>query len=617
MLTMLAQRYELIEKIGEGGMAVVYKARCTYLDRWVAVKILRDQYASNPDFLNRFQREARAAAKLAHPNIVSIYDVGEDQGRHFIVMEYVQGQNLKDYLRHRGSLTSLAVAEVGRQVAAALGHAHQRGIVHRDIKPHNLLITPEGQVKVTDFGIAQAAAASSLTETGVVLGSVHYFSPEQARGEAVDARSDIYALGVVMYELLTGRLPFEGDSPIAIALRHLDTEPPALEELCPKLPANLCQIVMKAMAKNPTYRYQTAGELSLALTKVIGKEETEDEPTRILTSSMLKEEQANDVKSRHKYRATVWVAATSAMLAVLAGTFLLFRSFFLVPVVEVPSVVGYTAEEAQRILDEKGFVYELLREQFSEESPGIVLEQEPQPGSLRKSGVGEKVRVVLSQGRELAEVPDVRGQTQVGAEALLAQQKLEIGTVREEYDPVTPTGLVLGQEPAPRAQLPVGGRVALVLSLGPPPQAVVVPELAGDDIATAQDKIAALGLRLGETSEEPSNIYSVGKVIRTDPPAGTTVTEGDNISLVVSQGPLVDGEQVNFTLNLDVPEGPSRQLVEVWVISEDRKERVFHERFEPGEKVTLPLKVSPQSRVRVDLEGVQWKEYPVSAGSGA
>lgn len=617
MSQMLANRYELMEKIGEGGMAVVYKARCTFLDRWVAIKILRDQYANNPEFVDRFQREARAAARLAHPNIVSIYDVGEDQGRHFIVMEYVQGENLKDYLSRRGPLAPQTVAEMGQQVAAALAHAHCRGIIHRDIKPHNLLVSPEGQVKVTDFGIARAAAASSLTETGVVLGSVHYFSPEQAQGGAVDARSDTYALGVVLYELLTGVPPFTGDSPIAIALSHLDSEPPAVAELCPYVPEDLEQAIMKAMAKDPAHRYQTAGELNRALAPAASRTGAQEEPTRVLTA-VPGREKATATRNRPKpnRRSTTWVVATILLLSVLTGAFLWFRYYFLVPIVEVPPLLGLQVEDARLLLAEKGLDYYVLREVYSEEEAGVVVDQEPKPSSIRKSGVGEKVGLIVSKGRELAQVPDVRGQTQAGAAAVLAQKNLEAGTLREEYDPVTPVGLVLGQEPAPRTQVPAGTKVALVLSLGPPPQPVVVPDLAGKDLAVAQSELTASGLELGGISEEPSNIYGVGKVVRTDPPLGTTVQEGDSISLIVSQGPLAEAELVTFTLNVTVPDGPPQQLVEVWVVSAENEQRVFQERLAPGKKVSLSLKARPQNKVRVDLDGDTWKEFPVSAGSG-
>jgi beta-lactam-binding protein with PASTA domain/tRNA A-37 threonylcarbamoyl transferase component Bud32 len=615
---MLANRYQLMEIIGEGGMAVVYKARCTILDRLVAVKILRDQYAHNDEFVDRFQREARAAARLAHPNIVSIYDVGEDRGHHFIVMEYVEGESLKEYLLRQGPLSPQRVAHIGQQVASALSRAHCRGIVHRDIKPHNLLLTPEGQVKVTDFGIARAAAASSLTETGMVLGSVHYFSPEQAQGSIVDARSDIYALGVVLYELLTGTPPFTGGSPIAIALSHLETEPAAIVDCCPQVTKQFEQIIMKAMAKDPNRRYQTAGELNLALAQVSGQTETEEAATRSLPTVFWRRKPASPVSGvKLDRRSTIWIGATVLLLSVLVGTMLWFRHYFLVPVVEVPVLIGMKAEEARLLLEEKGLDYYVLREVHSEEEEGVVLDQDPKPTSIRKSGVGEQVGVVLSKGHELVFVPDVRGQTKTRAEALLVQHHLTVGSPRQEYDPVTPAELVLGQEPAAQAQVPAGTQVSLVLSLGPPPQPVEVPDLAGKDLVAAQNELSILGLQLAEIKQEPSNIYSAGKIVRTDPPLGTAVQEGDSVTLIVSQGPQTETELVTFTLNAIVPNGPARQMVEVWVIDDEREQRVWGESMTPGANISLILETEPQNRVRVDIDGRAWKEYLAGAGSGS
>jgi tRNA A-37 threonylcarbamoyl transferase component Bud32 len=439
---LLARRYRMLEKIGEGGMAVVYKAHCTLLDRPVAIKVLREQYASNPEFVDRFQREARAAARLSHPNIVSIYDVGQEGEKLFIVMEYVQGVNLKDYLRNQGPLSPQTAAELGRQIGAALAHAHQRGIIHRDIKPHNILISPDGQVKVTDFGIARAAAASSLTETGVVLGSVHYFSPEQARGGSVDARSDIYALGVVLYELLTGRLPFEGDSPIAIALRHLDSEPLPFAEVRPDVPVELQQIIAKAMAREPEKRYQTAGELQVALRSFLGDVPLVDEPTRAL-NPVAAPALGKDAKERErKVRTSGFVFSLIILLflAVLGGGLLALRSYFMVPVVEVPNVVGRSEAEAKEMIESRDLVFRVLRSEYDEAPPGTVISQEPPAHSRRKAGVGEVVEVILSLGEEKAEVPDVRGQTLLAAEAALSENGLTLGAVREEHDAVTPAG---------------------------------------------------------------------------------------------------------------------------------------------------------------------------------
>ena len=257
----LANRYELIERVGEGGMAVVYRARDGLLGRIVAIKILREQFASDSEFLTRFRLEARAAASLSHPNVVNIYDVGEDRGVHYIVMEYVQGRNLKEMIRSRKPMPVAEACAIGLQIARALEAAHQRELVHRDIKPHNILIMPDGTVKVTDFGIAQAASSASLTQTGTVIGSVHYFSPEQARGESVDAASDIYSLGVVMYEMVTGRLPFTGDNPVAVALKHLQERPIPPSHLNPDVPAALERMILKMLAKEKADRYRSAAQL--------------------------------------------------------------------------------------------------------------------------------------------------------------------------------------------------------------------------------------------------------------------------------------------------------------------------------------------------------------------
>ena len=246
----LVNRYEILEKVGDGGMALVYRAKDTLLNRIVAVKVLRDQFSTDMEFVERFRREAQSAASLSHPNVVNIYDVGQTDTAHFIVMEYVQGENLSAVIREKGALSEHFVVSVSLQIARALSHAHQHGIVHRDIKPHNILITQEGQVKVTDFGIAQAMSAANLTQTGVVLGSVHYFSPEQARGVNVTSSSDLYSLGVVMYEMLTGRQPFRGDTPIAIALKQIQENPVPLRQHLPELNRSLEQLVMRLMARN-------------------------------------------------------------------------------------------------------------------------------------------------------------------------------------------------------------------------------------------------------------------------------------------------------------------------------------------------------------------------------
>ena len=263
--TVLANRYRIQAKIGEGGMAVVYRALDVVLRRIVAIKVLRAQYAGDPEFVDRFRREAQAAASLSHPNVVNIFDVGQDADVHYIVLEYVQGRNLKEIVREQGQLPPRRAAQIARSVARALEAAHARGLVHRDIKPHNILITVEGRVKVADFGLARAASAATLTATGMVIGSVHYFSPEQARGDAVGPASDIYSLGVVLYEMLTGAVPFRGDSPIAVALKHLQEEPVPPRQRKDPVPEWLEGVVLRALAKKPADRFAAAAGIAEAL----------------------------------------------------------------------------------------------------------------------------------------------------------------------------------------------------------------------------------------------------------------------------------------------------------------------------------------------------------------
>ena len=301
----LVNRYEIIEKVGDGGMALVYRAKDTLLNRIVAVKVLREQFASDDEFIERFRREAQSAASLSHPNVVNIYDVGHTGSTHFIVMEYVDGENLSDLIKTKGELSEHFIVSVGMQIATGLAHAHHHGIIHRDIKPHNILITNEGRVKVTDFGIAQAMSSANLTQTGVVLGSVHYFSPEQARGVNIQAASDLYSLGIVMYEMIVGKQPFRGDTPISIALKQIQEMPIPPRQYRPDLHRGLEQLVLQLLAKEPEQRPKSADEV-VRILKGIDRElgsigiddpESENEETLMLSVADIQDKEGSGLAS--------------------------------------------------------------------------------------------------------------------------------------------------------------------------------------------------------------------------------------------------------------------------------------------------------------------------------
>jgi len=363
----LSNRYELLERVGGGGMAFVYRARDVRLNRIVAVKILSPHFTGDEDFVRKFRREAQAAASLSSPSIVGVFDVGQDGDVHYIVMEFLHGKTLKQVINETGHLAVPEVLQIGKQIAEALQVAHKHGVVHRDIKPHNIMLTADGHVKVTDFGIARAVTGSTLTETGAMVGSVHYISPEQARGGIVGELSDIYSLGVVLYELLTGKVPFEGDTMFSIALKHLQEQPRSIRELNPNVPAAVERIVLKAMSKDQASRYQSADELASDLKRLllandqqvslqglvgelepVAQDTTELEKTRVApVKNTTQEESPAPKRRRRPWWHYLLLGGGLAFLAAVVALFIMFRPG---AVVEVPNVVGHSLSDAQRIL---------------------------------------------------------------------------------------------------------------------------------------------------------------------------------------------------------------------------------------------------------------------------
>lgn len=540
-------RYEVIERVGLGGMAEVYRARDELLGREVAVKVLNDKLSGDKSFVERFRREAQAAANLSHPNIVSLYDYGSDAGANFIVMELIDGRGLEQIIAQEGPLLPERAAEMASDVARALERAHATGLVHRDIKPSNIMITSYGQTKVTDFGIARAIGDGdqTMTQTGMVIGTASYLSPEQAQGNPVDARSDVYALGCVLYEMLTGGPPFKGDTPLSIAYKHVreDAEKPSI--MNPDVPAALDAIVMKALAKNPDNRYQTAREMRDDLQRFVAGEQILATPLLAGTTSVApaaasgtqvirRDEEWADEPDPERRKAGIYVAVALLILGVFALLAYLLANNLLgeeetATKLEVPNVVGEDQDEAREILEEEGFDVSIERKP-SKKQEGIVTKQDPKAGARLEEG--ETVTITVSTGLRQVEVPEVVGLSQEEAEAEITDAKLKVGDIATEASDEFEEGTVISQSPEPGEEVDARSEVDLVVSGGP--ETVTVPSVIGQSEDTAISEIQAAGLTadvLTAPSEEEE-----GTVIAQDPEAGTEAAAGDVITITVSEG---------------------------------------------------------------------------------
>lgn len=551
---LLGNRYEIMEKIGGGGMALVYKARCQLLNRFVAVKILRPEFTSDEDFISKFKRESQAAASLSHPNIVNIYDVGnEDNDVYYIVMEYVKGRTLKQVIKEKGALEADECINIGKQIALALQHAHTNHIVHRDIKPHNILITDDSRVKVTDFGIARAATASTVTNTGSVIGSVHYFSPEQARGGYTDEKSDLYSLGIVLYEMATGRVPFEGESPIAIALKHIheDVTPPSV--INKNIPKALEDIIMKLIQKDQSKRYNNAKEiledLNQALKQPMGDfvkiDEDDDSPTQVIpaikdenikTSRNTVRNAGKEREKDHKNRWIIWGAIATAFILALIfiGSMFYFNDIFTGQEKEVPDVVGIPYDKAKENLENIGLKAEYV-EQFSAEfEEGYVIAQDPKSGEIVKAGY--PIKLTISKGSKMVEVPNLVNRNINEIDAILFNANLKEGLVKYEYNPL-PIGVVISQSPEARSKAPEGSEISVVVSQGPETKTILMPNLVGKDIITAKKTIETSGLIWGNIEYKFDDNVAKDLVIAQSIAPETEVEEKRVVDLVVSKGP--------------------------------------------------------------------------------
>jgi len=552
----LSGRYELSNLVARGGMAEVYRAHDRLLDRPVALKILFPELSVDRSFVERFRREAQAAANLSHPNIVPVFDWGEDMGTYYIVMEYVDGRALSSILRTAGPLHPERAAEIAADVAAALAYAHRHGVIHRDVKPGNVLITEEGTVKVTDFGIARAVnTEESLTQTGAVMGTATYFSPEQAEGQGVDARSDIYSLGVVLYEMVTGRPPFLGDTPVAVASKHVREHPPLPRQINPAVPPALEAVIMKCMAKDPSHRYASGEELRADLLRFReGRGVAADVPATVMnpavgtTSTMTavgRTQSMRPVTTMEEERSrTPLYAALLALLLIALAVVIAFLGnslgwwHFNSNTVTLPNLTGKDLSAAESTLRSDGLKYTVTADPSSNQPNTQVIRTRPAAGTQMSKG--QTVTLITgNQGNKVA-VPDVTNNS-----VSVAESQLQSAGLMAQLQPTNNCALqniVCSQSPSAGTDVNPGSTVILFTASSPTTTTTTaptptVPNVSGDTVAQACNKLGLAGFNCGTTTQQSSSVYSSGYVISTNPSAGSQEPQGTTVNLVVSSGP--------------------------------------------------------------------------------
>ena len=549
----LHQRYELLELIGGGGMADVYRARDKLLDRPVAVKILHEQFKSDREFIDKFHREAQAAARLSHANIVNIFDVGVEGNDHYIVMEYVPGSTLKDLIKQQGHLPVAQALRVAEDIARALAHAHDNNLVHCDM-PHNILMMPDGSAKVADFGIARAVTESTMTYTGNIVGSVHYFSPEQAKGTMITPKSDVYALGVVLYEMLTGVLPFTGETPVSIAVQHLQDTPRPVRELEPSIPPAVEAIVSRTMSKAPEAR-PSSDELVEELRQAehmvsTGSAMTAPDPyatqvmPRVSQADMERvrqeeeyEEEPEEDSSIFKSKKFIAGLVMVLMVGFFAGAFMSFGKFWSTSEIIVPDVTGKPMALARQILEDQKLRVNVAEVYDATVPAGTVVSQTPEAGTKVKEE--RMVTINVSRGGEELDMPDLLGLDRADAEIKLKKMGLKLGSVYEKFSDEE-EGTVIGQEPRSGTRISKGQTIDITISKGKKVKKVTVPNVKGGTLSAAEGTLKGKGLSVSVEKRESSQ--ASGTVISQSPAADSEVESGSTVTLVIAEEASVKKE---------------------------------------------------------------------------
>ena len=638
-------RYEIIDKIGGGGMAEVFHGYDTVLHRDVGIKILRDQFIQDKQFVARFRQEACNAACLSHPNIVNIYDSGNEHDIYYIVMEYVVGRSLKEVIEENGALDYKTAVRYAIGIASALKQAHDHSIVHCDVKSQNILIDTKGVPKITDFGIARAFGQPCNGPDKNVIGSVYYLSPEQAAGQPVTPQSDLYSLGVVLFEMLTGKLPYDGDTPLEVARMHLESSTPSARRYDPDIPYYLDNIITKALAKNPRLRYATADDfltdLKHAQTHLLGdtgaSDETWDNPRKhpvsdetmvISKSDMLDgilkpqtaeaaekkapepkpEPQSPEKKSKgdslvEKYGKKKLMAFFLAALVVLSGIIYAILSYTSGDVT-VPDVKGKTVVEAEAILTKEKLGYTLTEAYDAKVTPGVVIKQSP--GAHTRVKAGRKITLVVSKGPEPGVVPDLKKKKLNDATMMLEKAKLKVGTVTVKYEAGAPKGTVISQSIAPNSKVSEGTSVDLVVNISD--NQTVVPSLAGMSLSEAQSALSSAGLSVGSVSATSSD-SAKNTVLSSDPGAGSVLDKGSAVTLVVSAGKKEEKKSSSAsggssrTISYTVPGSGSAKDVRIIVTDDNGSRTVFSDSVAPGTRISRSVSAGSGARVQIYLNG--------------
>jgi serine/threonine protein kinase len=643
----ISGRYKILEMIGGGGMANVYLAHDMILDRDVAVKMLRMDFAGDEEFIRRFRREAQSATSLAHPNIVSIFDVGEEDDMYYIVLEYVEGQTLKQYIQQNSPLKVETAIGIMRQLTSAISHAHQNHIVHRDIKPQNILIDLDGNVKITDFGIAMALSATSITQTNSVLGSVHYLSPEQARGGMANRKSDIYSLGIVMFELLTGRLPFSGESAVSIALKHLQSETPSVRRWNPSIPQSVENIVLKATAKDPFHRYNSVEEMEEDLRTALDLERinepkfvipVDNEATKaipVITDDRLhqslgetlvhsNEKNTNNgsgtaVKAPEKKKRKKWpiVLVSTFVLLVLIGIFSVFVLPGLLSAkdIQVPDVSGMNVDDAVSKLKLQGLQPgEKIELTDDNVKKGHIIKTDPPANSAVKENAS--ITLYVSSGKEKVELSDYTGRQYDEVEPLLSSQKFTVSK-NEVFSDNTP-GTIISQDPeAGKKVVPEDTEIVFEVSKGP--EKITLKDLSQYSLKSVQDYADSNGLTLDSSQQKFDDNIPVGNVISQDPPAGTQLNKGDKITVVISKGvqpPKIVSIEIQIPYEPTVPGTP--QSVQIYIEDMDHNITEPADQFEINQTVKKTYELKIQSGKKAEYKVVRdgktilddYKDYP-------